>query len=800
MLKKHLTLLLIMLVTVVTASAGTWKTHSSYMKANIKNVFDVGEKVYYLNGDALSQFEKSTQTTTALSSQNVLSDSKIDQIYYDYERKLLFVAYVNNNIDVIDASGRVINVSTLKDMPAPIHGYTLDKGLLAEYTEHKIHDITFANGIAYVATGDGYAAIDETTFRVVDNKVLGETLTINSVAVIGDMMVIITNTYCYYGPATSSDPINEFVRVRAPGSQVDGKIYPIDNHSIFVLGAAALYNFDFSTGEPVTKTLVSAKPTSVQKTANGFVANFEGKKFYYTIDATGKTATQASTVIGFASSDPAGDGTVWILDADGLHVLNSTEYYKLSSLTTADPYWLKYNTAMDVLYVSNSAKNGETRADNAPLLDNVINVYDGQTWSDETPYTVYGSGYEFVFLPFDSTTYVRASWNRGIHKVTNNVLKTNYTKENSLVGTYKAQPAFDKNGNMWVVSSYTKRGDNPDTVVYNGVSLLSPPAAVLPKNKVTSRSVKTDDWILPSGLGALDTRSMQRSRFIISKKNNVKIYSDCEFLSTSMQGRILCWDNGNDNPAVDNYKISSIYLFADQNNNQIKWSKLSHMEEDADGLIWVGHLTGLFVFDPEVAFDIIPKATRPYVTQAEISDDLGRLCEGYTVYDIAIDRENCKWIGTNNGLYYVSPDGTIIYEHFTAQNSGLPDNNVYSVEYDVVHKRVFMCTDNGLTEYDVDVEPAATSFDEVSVYPNPVSPDFTSMIKISNLMEDTYLTIADRAGNTVVQMGPVTSSALWNGCGADGDRVPTGVYNIFASQGSFPVANGTPQATVLIIK
>ena len=61
-------------------------------------------------------------------------------------------------------------------------------------------------------------------------------------------------------------------------------------------------------------------------------------------------------------------------------------------------------------------------------------------------------------------------------------------------------------------------------------------------------------------------------------------------------------------------------------------------------------------------------------------------------------------------------------------------------------------------------------------------------------------TITDRDGNIVKQMGPVMGSALWDGSGADGERVATGIYNIYAGQGGQPSTTGTPQATVMIIK
>ena len=68
-----------------TTSAGTWKRHNIYVSSYVYNVFDTGDKIYYLNGTNLFQFDKATSTTTALTKQNKLSDDNISQIYYDYE-------------------------------------------------------------------------------------------------------------------------------------------------------------------------------------------------------------------------------------------------------------------------------------------------------------------------------------------------------------------------------------------------------------------------------------------------------------------------------------------------------------------------------------------------------------------------------------------------------------------------------------------------------------------------------------------------------------------------------------------
>ena len=784
MSKKHLLSLLTLLMVAMAANAGTWKIHNVYLASKIQNVYDIGDKVYYLSGNMLCQYDKNTQEIVTLNSQNVLSDKTVNQIYYDVDRGLLFVAYADANIDVIDSSGKVTNISAIKDAIGRVYGAKLTDGVLTSCLDKKIFNINFVDGIAYVAVGYGYVMIDESTLRVIKDTVLGESICVNSVTPLGENLLILSNTYCYYGPIGETEPIRRYNKYKLTSSSfTEGFMYPINDHSVFVVGASALYNFDFADDTLVVSTLVSAKPTTIQKTSTGFVANFTGKAFYYTIDATGKVATQASTEQGFATSNPSGDGTVWIADANGLHIQNSTEYHKQNSMTTNRPHWLKYNTAMDLLYVGVSGRNGDLSVASNELPDNVINIYDGTNWTDATAYTAAGAGYAFVFNPLDSTTYFRPSWNKGIHKVTNNVLKLTYTKSNSMIGTYKPNVAFDNYGNLWTVCSYGNK---------------SCPAAVLVKDSVANNHIAKSHWYQPDGLLDLHTGYMQRSSFVISKLNNVKIYTDGDFKKLGNIGRIFCWDNFNEDPTVNNYTMKIIPFFTDQRNKMVDWEYIWKMEEDAEGLVWVGHSAGLFVINPLELFDDQPKAIRPVITNS--SESKGYLCEGYSVHDIAIDQDNNKWLGTNNGLFFVSHDGSVIYEHFTTLNSDLPGNMVYSVECDPKHGRVFIYTDGGFAEYIPAGDAPALNYDNVYAFPNPVEPDFTSMIKIANLMENTYVTITDKDGQVIEQIGPVSGSALWDGSGADGARVPTGLYNIYVAQGGQPVTSGKPQATVMIIK
>ena len=235
MAKKHLVFLMLLVMTIATVSASTWKIHNYYVTSKIQNVFDTGDKIYYLNSDRLFQFDKATLTTVALNRQNKLSDNQISQIYYDWENKLLFVAYANSNIDIIDAEGHVTNINGIKNVLVTVQDFTLytsgdHQNELASYVGKAIRDITFADGKAYVAMGYGFAVIDETTLTMVKSLAVRRPTTINSVTKVGDMLVLLSNSYMYYGDPESPDPINSFQKTS--GSFSNAKMYPIDDHRL----------------------------------------------------------------------------------------------------------------------------------------------------------------------------------------------------------------------------------------------------------------------------------------------------------------------------------------------------------------------------------------------------------------------------------------------------------------------------------------------------------------------------------------------------------------------------------------
>ena len=148
-------------------------------------------------------------------------------------------------------------------------------------------------------------------------------------------------------------------------------------------------------------------------------------------------------------------------------------------------------------------------------------------------------------------------------------------------------------------------------------------------------------------------------------------------------------------------------------------------------------------------------------------------------------------------MFLLSPDGTEQIHHFTAENSPLLDNTIYSIVLDHLTGEVFFGTNLGIVSYRSDAVASYYPVEELLVFPNPVRQDYFGPIAIKGMAANSQVTITDSNGNAVNQLISEGGQAVWYGNDFNGDRVNTGVYFIFASD---PNGENKASGKVLIIK
>jgi ligand-binding sensor domain-containing protein len=236
-------------------------------------------------------------------------------------------------------------------------------------------------------------------------------------------------------------------------------------------------------------------------------------------------------------------------------------------------------------------------------------------------------------------------------------------------------------------------------------------------------------------------------------------------------------------------KQQGVLLFQKQNNQAI-WRQLNtgkgsgnlpSMEvtaiaEDKDGSIWVGTDNGIAIFQ----CNTINEACDAYLPIVQSNGFNGYLFQRETIHSISIDGANRKWIGTNNGAWLISKDGAEVLQHFTTENSPLPDNTVLSIGIEPTDGDVFFFTKNEIISYKGEATEPALTQSAIKIFPNPVAPNYNGPIVIKNLVNNALVKITDINGQLMMQTRALGGQAVWNGMDQYQRKVASGIYLIFA--------------------
>lgn len=199
------------------------------------------------------------------------------------------------------------------------------------------------------------------------------------------------------------------------------------------------------------------------------------------------------------------------------------------------------------------------------------------------------------------------------------------------------------------------------------------------------------------------------------------------------------------------------------------------MALDKDGFVWVGTDKGVAYFpNPAAVFGSNVDAVEPiFENRFLLSDE--------RITAIAIDGGNRKWIGTERGVWLFRPAAEEVVYNFTAENSPLLSNRVYDIEINEATGEVFFVTSNGVVSFRSDATESGPIFQNVKIFPNPVTAEFTGTIGISGLATDAVVKITDVSGKLIWQTRANGGTATWNGRDYNGRKAATGIYLVFSA-------------------
>ena len=313
--------------------------------------------------------------------------------------------------------------------------------------------------------------------------------------------------------------------------------------------------------------------------------------------------------------------------------------------------------------------------------------------------------------------------------------------------TAPQEATLDATNHLWVA-------DNQNGLVSNftGKFQSYSPMAVVPSVGDTTINNRTDSVVV-------DRNGLQWIR-----------------LPGSLGGGILV-----KNPATQQQR----YLSTSPNNGGLPSSRVNSLSLDRDGLVWFAADQGVGYFVPQgnlLAAGAV-NAVFPLFGQRRLLRD---------AFSTAIVTEpgNRKWVGTRDGLYLFSADGTQLIRQFTAADSPLPSDTILALQFDEAIGRLYIDAPNGMVSYRSDATASAPTLQEITIFPNPVRPGYAGIVGIKGLRDETVVKITDLAGRLVFETRSQGGTATWNLLDYTGRRAKGGIYLVLltAPDGSESVA------------
>ena len=717
---------------------GVWKDHLPYKSAI--SLCGYGQQILVATESAVFTANKSDNRLHRLSKVQGISDVGISCI--NSNESYAVVGYSNGNIDLLEGY-LIYNIPDLKN-----------ESMIGE---KYINSISFHKEYAYLSCAFGIIELNLSD-REINNTFLlnaAGNLGVNELIFYNDSLFAATDSGLY--KASFVDNLSDFHSWSNQGEYTKIKDLATYQSALYYTTKDSLYVYGSN------KSISQINTRSFLKTTSTGLFLLTPNKGYL-VNENGITEKHNNDLIRWASDIYTSGDTTWFADnVNGLvkKVVFYWQQFYPEGPASKDVFSIDVNN--NYLLV---ATGGIDAWNNA-------NINQGVYWSDHHDWTQLSDNYleakdvvDVVCNPSNNSEVFLSTWNEGVIQLNWSNINSNFEKiekynhlnTNGHLGTLNQDTSsatygwirvksivFDNAGNLWGANSQVNnplfvRKPNGD---WHSFSFNSTNTTNTHLGDIIIDNIGQKWVVVPSGVGLV----------VYNDNNTIEDVQDD-------QDRIL-----NSALGSGNLPSTSVYSLA----------------KDRDGEIWVGTNKGVAVFyNPENVFTGYDfDAQQILVT---VDGYVEYLLANETVTAIAVDGANRKWLGTQNaGIFLVSPDGTEQIHHFTEENSPLFSNTITDIAINNQTGEVYIGTSKGLISYISDATQGYESHQNITVYPNPVRPDFNGIIAIKGLVEDADIKITDLNGTLVLETTALGGQAVWDGKNGYGERVQTGVYLVFSS-------------------
>lgn len=723
-----------------------WTTHAPGMK--VINVEKVNEKIYAATPYELYYYNTNDNSINKLTKVNGLSDFGISIMRYNPHTDYIFIGYSNTNIDLIDRNGKVVNISDIKN-----------KDILADKT---INDVYFIDELAYVCCGFGIVVIDMNRMEVKDTYIIGDNgayLNVNDITLYDNKLYAATSHGVYYADYSSSN-LADFSFWTKDLSMIHSDINYSEiecfngnllaNYSENKYGRDTLFVYNGTTWDYHKKDthairreikgyddrliLVEQYSVKIVDTNDNFISNFD------------------SSLEPFDAIYDKTRNIYWIGDKYNslikMNLNNTCEYIRFNGPYSTNNFYITAHG--NQLWV---ASGGFSLTWAKRWLTDGVSYYTDYEWNyiNSRNNEAFDTITDFVCVAIDKTNSSKVyvgSYHEGLLEFDNYKLTKIHDETNSTLGkligydyVYVTGLDFDSKNNLWVANHGAEKRLSVKTT----------------NNSWHSFNISNDKDISRLYIDRNDYK------WILRRDGSFLVYND---------------NNTVTNASDDEYKIISTK--AGQGGLP---KEANCMDVDSNGTVWVGTNDGIALFySPSKIFQsgVNYDASRILVPRNDGSGQADYLLSGESVTAIAIDDADNLWVGTHNGVFYISNNGLTEYHHFTEDNSPLLSNKIQDIAIDG-DGNVFFATDKGIISFRGKATEGQSSNSDVFVYPNPVRAGYTGLVGIKNLVPNSLVKITGVDGSFITHLYSEGGQAVWDCTNIKGNKVEPGIYLIFIS-------------------
>ncbi|QCR23662.1 hypothetical protein [Pontibacter sp. SGAir0037] len=725
---------------------GSWQVHVPYQQAMA--VADAGDRIYCVAEGGLFYYDKEFNNVQTLSKVDGLREQQISAIRYSEATKTLIVAYTNTSIDLLQGN-RIININDI--YRRAIAG------------EKAIRHILVQDKLAYLSCSFGLVVLDLEKLEIRDTYsnlgANGAQVNVSASAILRDSIYISSGEGILAARRTGVN-LQDFANWTSLNTGLQnpavttglvsfhGSLYTGSaSQGVLKLSGKQWGSTGFATGSPIVN-LASSSDYLIIILAHDLLL----------LDKN-NTSIQVSHALLKAPQDAfvAQGNVLWAADrSKGLVKLNLKN-------GQADPFVPNgpYSNNSFAVYAGNGITYSVSGGYNAEYqeqgLQDGFSKYENGTWSsynvslypDRATFPVVADLVSAVYNPVTGSMYF-GSYGSGLleweepgsytlYNGTNSTLKSTSGGNEAVRQIRVTDVAVDASGSVWVVNR-NQLANQP------GLHVLHPDK--------TWQAYTLPGMTDGANLEHLIIDDVGQKWLTIARRSNTRT------------GLVV----------FDTEQRQLKYLSSGVGTGGLPSSAVYTIVKDLLGDIWVGTGSGVGIYyNPALVF-----AEPSYEAYIPIVD--GRpLLDGQIIRAMAVDGGNRKWIGTDNGLWVFTPDGTELVRHFNKTNSAIPSNKILSVAIEHRSGEVFVSTEAGVASYRAGATITEGTPDCAVVYPNPVRKDFSGMIGIAGLANNAQVRITDING-TLVYKGQATGGTFtWDARSYNGKRVKAGVYLALSS-------------------